>query len=424
MVEGTGSSPAAHTPVARGPLPLTGVRVLDLSRVLAGPFCCQILGDLGADVVKVERPGVGDDTRHWGPPFVDGPGDGEGETTGPSAYYLSCNRNKRGIALDLEHDAARDVLDALIRRADVLVENFLPHSLAKLGLQSERLRELNPNLVSVSISGFGRTGPQADEPGYDLVIQALAGLMSITGEPDGAPMKVGVAISDVLAGLFAAIAALSGLLGRDRGQGGATCDLALADCTLAGLVNVVQSVLVTGERPRRYGNAHPQIVPYEVFAAADGHLVLAVGNDRQWQRFCRASGRADLAGDARYATNPDRVRHREPLVAALHQEFASRTMAEWRQRLAEADVPHAPVVPIDESACAPQTTARGMIHSVTDGQGRTFRILGSPIHWNALPSLPVAAPPSLGEHTDIVLRDWLGYGESRIARLRDCGAIA
>ncbi len=413
-------------PSTRTRLPLGDVRVLDLSRVLAGPVCCQVLGDLGADVVKVERPGAGDDTRHWGPPFLDDDSSGGDDPNGngPSAYFLSCNRNKRGIAIDLEQDSARDVLDGLIRRADVLVENFLPAALAKFGLNPDRLHTLNPELVVVSISGFGRTGPLADAPGYDLMIQALAGLMSITGERDGVPMKVGVAISDVLTGLYAAISALSGLHGRGRGLGGAECDLALADCTLASLVNVVQSTLVTGQRPRRYGNAHPQIVPYEAFATADGHLVLAVGNDRQWQRFCRAAGRDDLAADERYATNPDRVRHRDVLIAELQREFAQRATEAWRQRLSDADVPHAPVVPIDEGIATPQTQAREMVQTVTDNAGRTFRVLASPIHWNGLPSLPVAAPPALGEHTDAVLREWLGFDADEIARLRDCGAIA
>ncbi|HEV3005733.1 MAG TPA: CoA transferase, partial [Pirellulales bacterium] len=272
--------------------PLAGLKVLDLSRVLAGPVCTQLLADLGADVVKVERPGAGDDTRQWGPPFLDG--------DGPSGYYLSCNRGKRSLALDLNHPEGREVADDLIRRADVLVENFLPDSLARLGLGPERLKQLNPKLVSCSISGYGRTGPLAAVPGYDLMMQASAGIMSITGEPEGAPMKVGVAISDVLTGLYAAASVLAGLyanLAQSADDGGPQSsqawafDLALADCTLASLVNVVQGTLLTGERPQRWGNAHPQIVPYEVFATSDGHIVLAVGADRQWERFCLAVGR-------------------------------------------------------------------------------------------------------------------------------------
>jgi crotonobetainyl-CoA:carnitine CoA-transferase CaiB-like acyl-CoA transferase len=408
--------------VTRAPLPLDDVRVLDLSRVLAGPVCCQVLGDLGADVVKVERPGVGDDTRQWGPPFLADASEGH-EAAPTSAYYLSCNRNKRGIVLDLENAAAREVIDDLVRKADVLVENFLPSALTKLGLDPARLHTLNPELVIVSISGFGRTGPLANAPGYDLVIQALSGLMSITGEPAGVPMKVGVAISDVLTGLYAAISALAGLHARGRRLGGAHADLALADCTLASLVNVVQSTLVTGKRPQRFGNAHPQIVPYEAFATADGHIVLAVGNDRQWQRFCQAAGRADLAADVRYATNPDRVVHRDTLIAELQTEFARRTTGAWRSLLEAAEVPHAPVVAIDEGVAAPQTVARQMVQEVTDSAGRQFRLLSSPIHWNDLTPLPVTAPPALGEHTEEVLRDWLGFGDEHLAALRATGAI-
>lgn len=291
--------------------PLTGLRVLDLSRILAGPVCTQLLADLGADVVKVERPGLGDDTRQWGPPFL---------AAGESGYFLSCNRGKRSLALDLHHAEARGVLEELVRRADVLIENFLPDSLARLGLGPERLAKLNPKLVSCSISAFGRSGPLATAPGYDLMIQAGSGLMAITGEPDGAPMKVGVAISDVITGLYAATSVLAGVYARGQGKAGMAFDLALADCTLASLVNVAQSTLLTGQPPRRYGNAHPQIVPYEVFATADGHLALAIGADRQWQRFCAAVGRDGWAADARFATNPDRVKYRDaliPLVADL-----------------------------------------------------------------------------------------------------------
>jgi crotonobetainyl-CoA:carnitine CoA-transferase CaiB-like acyl-CoA transferase len=410
-------------PSARETLPLSGIRVLDLSRVLAGPVCCQVLGDLGADVVKVERPGKGDDTRQWGPPFLGNDDDDQGNA-GPSAYYLSCNRNKRGIALDLEQPAAREVLDDLIRRADVLVENFLPAALAKFGLEPARLRALNPNLVAVSISGFGRTGPLADAPGYDLAIQATAGLMSITGEVDGAPMKVGVAISDVLTGLYAAISALAGLQARSRGTAGQHFDLALADCTLASLVNVAQSTLVTGQRPKRYGNAHPQIVPYEAFATADGHLVLAVGNDRQWQRFCQAAGGDDLADDNRFATNPLRVQHRGELIPELQKVFKLRTTAVWLALLTDAEVPHAPVVPINEALTTPQSEARGVVQTVTDSEGRRYRLVASPIHIAGAGPFPVTAPPELGEHTDEVLREWLGLAEARVAELHSQGAIA
>jgi len=399
-----------------GTYPLSGLRVLDLSRVLAGPVCCQLLADLGADVVKVERPGTGDDTREWGPPFL--------QNDGPSAYFLSANRGKRSLALDLVHPQGRAVLDDLIRRADVLVENFLPDSLDKLGLRPERLAELNPELVSCSISGYGRTGPLADVPGYDLVVQATAGLMSITGEPQGQPMKVGVAITDIITGLYAAASALAGLYARGKGRGGAAFDLALADCTLASLVNVVQSTLVTGRRPERHGNAHPQIVPYESFATADGHLVLAVGNDRQWQRFCQATGAAELAADARFRTNPTRVTHRDALIPRLQSLFAERTTTAWLELLTAADVPCAPVLAVDEVLEQPQVAAREMVLETSDAEGRRFSILGGPVHWRGEPPRSAKCPPALGEHTDEVLREWLRYDETRINTLRDAGTIA
>jgi crotonobetainyl-CoA:carnitine CoA-transferase CaiB-like acyl-CoA transferase len=396
--------------------PLTGLRVLDLSRVLAGPVCTQLLADLGADVVKVERPGCGDDTRQWGPPFVSG--------GGPSGYFVSCNRGKRSLALDLAHPAGREVVDDLIRRADALVENFLPDSLARLGLAPQRLQELNPGLVACSISGFGRTGPLAAVPGYDLMMQASAGIMSITGEPDGVPMKVGVAITDVITGLYAATSVLAGLYARGKGHEAAHFDLALADCTLASLVNVAQGALLTGERPRRWGNAHPQIVPYEAFATADGHLVLAVGADRQWQRFCRAIGREKLAAEPRFATNPARVENRDALIPILQQIFAERTTAEWQALLTEAEVPHSAVLALDEVLSSPQVAARQMVLETADAAGRKYRVLGPAVHWHREPPRHTTAPPELGQHTEEVLRDWVGYSPERIAELHAAGVIA
>ncbi len=405
-------------------LPLAGLRVLDLSRILAGPVCTQILADLGADVVKVERPGIGDDTRQWGPPFLEANAEeAAAGRPGPSAYFLSCNRGKRSLALDLSKPASRAVLDDLLRTADVMLENFLPDASERLGLSPERLHEVNPKLVSCAISGFGRTGPMRDVPGYDLAIQASAGLMSITGEPDGAPMKVGVAISDIVTGLYAAISVLAGLIGRGgRGEGRAF-DVALADCTLASLVNVVQSTLVTGRAPVRYGNAHPQIVPYEAFATADGHLVLAVGADRQWRRFCEAIGRDTWAEDTRFAANPARVANRDVLVPLVAHVMCERTTAEWEKLLAAADVPHARVATVDQAVAAPQTEARAMVREVVDSTGRTFRVVGSPIHWPQRPESQVAPPPQLGEHSEEVLREWLGYNDERLKHLRAEGAI-
>lgn len=395
--------------------PLSGLKVLDLSRVLAGPVCTQLLADLGADVVKVERPGSGDDTRQWGPPFVrDG---------GPSGYFISCNRGKRSLALDLAHPAGREVVDDLIRRADVLVENFLPDSLARLGLEPARLHQLNPALVTCSISGYGRNGPLAAVPGYDLMMQASAGIMSITGEPDGMPMKVGVAITDVITGLYAAASVLAGLYARGKGGLGMSFDLALADCTLASLVNVAQGALLTGERPRRWGNAHPQIVPYEAFATADGHLVLAVGADRQWQRFCNAIDRDDLAADERFSTNPSRVEHREELIPELQRIFSERTTAAWQTLLTAVEVPHSPVLALDEVLESPQVAAREMVFDVVDARGRRYPMLGSAIHWTNEPARQVDPAAELGQHSAEVLADWLNYDQDRIAELESVGAI-
>jgi crotonobetainyl-CoA:carnitine CoA-transferase CaiB-like acyl-CoA transferase len=403
--------------------PLAGIKVLDLSRVLAGPVCCQVLADLGADVVKVERPKSGDDTRAWGPPFLE-PAGGTANQPGPSAYYLAANRGKRSLALDLARAESRQVLDDLLRAADVMVENFLPHSLDKLGLAPARLARINPRLVRVSISGYGRTGPLADTPGYDLVVQATAGIMSITGEPAGMPMKVGVAITDVITGLYAAISALAGLVRRGGTNAGSAFDLALADCTLASLVNVAEGALLTGHRPERFGNAHPHIVPYEAFATSDSHLVLAVGNDRQWQKFCAAVGKDDWARNPRFATNPERVRNRHELIPLLARLFAERTLAEWLRLLQDAEVPHAPVLALDEILALPQVAARGMIVETRDAAGRRIPLIAGPIRELGREPPPPRVPPALGEHSDEILRGWLGYEAARIAALRHAGAVA
>jgi crotonobetainyl-CoA:carnitine CoA-transferase CaiB-like acyl-CoA transferase len=407
--------------------PLNGVRVLDLSRVLAGPFCSMILADLGADVIKVERPGRGDDTREWGPPFIDGRDD-------MSAYFASVNRNKRSVTLDLGNPAGRPILEKMIARSDVLLENFLPSSATRIGLSPDQLQRINPRLVACSISGFGRTGPLADVPGYDFVVQALGGLMAITGEPAGQPMKVGVALTDIITGLYAAVSVVAAI--RSDGLRSAVSDpqsaignqpfcprfrhidLSLFDCTLAAMVNVAQSYLVTGRRPERYGNAHPQIVPYECFSTADGHLVLAVGNDAQWQRFCAAANRADLAADSRYATNRLRVANRVALVVEIAAMVRERTSADWTRLLAGADVPHAPVMAVDEAFAHPQVAARSMMVQSADG----LKLVGNPIRFDGeSPAVP-RSPPQLGEHTADVLAE-LGYSVDDVARLRREGVI-
>jgi crotonobetainyl-CoA:carnitine CoA-transferase CaiB-like acyl-CoA transferase len=393
--------------------PLTGVRVLDASRVLAGPFCGQILGDLGAEVLKIERPGSGDETRTWGPPFVGS----------LSAYYLSCNRNKRGLAIDLANSEGRALFSELARKSDVLLENFRASSADRLGLTPEKMLEINPRLVVCSISGFGRTGPWRDVPGYDFAVQALSGLMSITGPVEGPPCKVGVAVTDVFTGLYAAVAVLACLHARAHSGHGYAIDLALLDCAVAAQVNVVQAYLATGQVPPRQGNAHLQIVPYQAFATADDWLVLAVGNDGQWQRFCEAADRSDLAADARFATNTLRVRNRATLVPILEALLRARPLVDWQARLTAAEVPHAPVWDYARLFAAPQAEARGLRIRVTDPDGRPMDLIGSPFHLTGADLPPPAPPPRLGQDTDAVLTALLGLNADRLTELRQRGVI-
>jgi crotonobetainyl-CoA:carnitine CoA-transferase CaiB-like acyl-CoA transferase len=393
--------------------PLAGVRVLDASRVLAGPFCGQILGDLGAEVIKVERPGGGDDTRAWGPPFA-----------GPlSAYYLSCNRNKRAITLDLSRDEGLHLFQQLIRKSDVLLENFRAASADRLGLSPDKLLALNPRLVLCSISGFGRTGPLSELPGYDFAIQALSGLMSITGPVEGPPCKTGVAVTDVLTGLYAAVAVLACLHARGQSGHGYAIDLALLDCAVAAQVNLAQAYLTSGSVPPRQGNAHLQIVPYQLFATADGWLVLAVGNDGQWQRFCQAAGREDLAADPRFATNTLRVQNRAILVPLLERVMRTLRTDEWQERLRAAEVPHAPVWDYATLFAHAQAAARGLRLTVRDVEGRPVDLVGSPFHIGGA-MLPAArVPPRLGQDTDQVLSELLGVDALRLSQLRQAGVI-
>jgi crotonobetainyl-CoA:carnitine CoA-transferase CaiB-like acyl-CoA transferase len=393
--------------------PLAGVRVLDASRVLAGPYCGQVLGDLGAEVLKVERPGTGDETRGWGPPFA---GD-------LSAYYLSCNRNKRGLTLDLSRPEGRDLFHELVRRSDVVLENFRADSADRLGLSPEVLLGVNPRVVVCSISGFGRTGPLRELPGYDFAVQALSGLMSITGPVEGPPCKVGVAVTDVLTGLYAAVAVLSCLHARASSGHGYAIDLALLDCAVASQVNVAQAYLTGGAVPPRQGNAHLQIVPYQLFATADSWLVLAVGNDGQWQRFCGAAGRPDLADDARFATNPLRVQNRDNLVPLLEPLMRSRKTAEWQELLRVAEVPHAPVWDYADLFAHPQAAARSLRVAVRGPDGKPIDLLGSPFHLHGATLHEPATPPTLGQHTDSVLTELLGLGPERLEELRRRGVI-
>jgi crotonobetainyl-CoA:carnitine CoA-transferase CaiB-like acyl-CoA transferase len=386
---------------------------MDASRVLAGPFCGQVLGDLGAEVLKLERPGSGDETRTWGPPFV---GD-------LSAYFLSCNRNKRAFTLDLGHDEGVRLFHEILARCDVLLENFKSSSADRLGLSPEKLLAVNPRLIVCSISGFGRSGPLRDVPGYDFAVQALSGLMSITGPVEGPPCKVGVAVTDVLTGLYAAVAVLACLHARKQSGHGYAIDLALLDCAVAAQVNLAQAYLSSGVVPARQGNAHLQIVPYQLFATKDSWIVLAVGNDSQWQRFCNAAERPDLAGDLRFATNTQRVEQRDILVPLVEAAMRTRTTREWEALLRAADVPHAPVWNYADFFSHPQAAARGLRVTVTDQSGQPVDLLSSPFHVVGA-TLPAASlPPRLGQDTEMVLTDLLGLTVEHMLELRAEGVI-
>lgn len=384
------------------PRALEGLKVLDVSRILAGPSATQMLGDLGADVVKVERPGTGDDTRGWGPPFHS-PAQG----VPVAGYFLAANRGKRSIAVDFSIEQGAALIARLAERADVFVENLKPFDLDRRGLGYATLRRSNPGLVYCSISGFGRTGPRAHEPGYDFLAQAAAGLMSLTGEPDGAPIKVGVGISDLYTGMHAAIGILAALRHRDRSGEGQHIDLSLYDSTLAMLTNGAVEHFLTGAPPQRLGNAHPHIVPYAVFAASDGHLVIAVGNDAQFARFAALLERPELASDARFVTNAARVQHRDALNAIVAPLLRTRTIEHWLERLHAARIPTSKVQSVPEAFADPVAQARGM--EITAGE---YTLIGNPLKLSATPVDLGRPPPALGADRDAVLESWLGLDAS------------
>ena len=393
-------------------LPLEGVRVLDLSRVLAGPYCTMLLGDLGADVLKVELPGEGDDTRRWGPPYVGG----------ESAYYLAVNRNKRGITLNLKSAAGQRILRQLANRSQVLVENFKPGTLERIGLGYDALRQTNPALVYCRISGYGASGPDATLPGYDFVMQAASGLMSITGEPDGEPMKLGIAIVDILTALFAANGIQAALRVAERTGVGQIVDISLLESALAVLINVGQGYLVTGEPPARYGNAHANIVPYEVYRAADGYIAIGCGNDRQFAALCAVLGNPALAANPDFATNPARVAHRIALKAALEASLATRSVADWIPAIRAAGIPAGPINDIPTILNDLQTAALGIMQEVAHPTIESLRMIGSPLKLSAANPTIRLHPPLLGEHSVEVLEE-LGYSAEEIKELRANGAI-
>jgi crotonobetainyl-CoA:carnitine CoA-transferase CaiB-like acyl-CoA transferase len=417
------TAPSSPTPA----LPLAGVRVLDLSRVLAGPWCTQTLADLGADVIKIERPmrngAGGDDTRGWGPPFLK---DREGADTAEAAYYLGTNRNKRSVTVDIATPEGQALIRRMAAQCDVFIENFKVGDMARYGLDAASLRALDPRLIYCSVTGFGQTGPYSERAGYDYAIQGMGGLMSVTGErddlPGGGPQKVGVAVADLFTGMYATVAILAALRHRDATGEGQAIDMALLDTQVAMLANLGANYLTTGVAPQRIGNAHQNIVPYQVFETADGHLILAVGNDTQYAKFCEVAGRPDLAQDPRFLKNADRVRHRATLVPLLADIMKTRKKHDWLAALEAAKVPCGAINDLGEVFADPHVQQRGMTvampHPLTDA----LRLVASPMKFSATPVQYRRPPPLLGEHTDEVLAE-LGVSAGERSRLRDGGVL-
>ncbi|KVV43087.1 CoA-transferase [Burkholderia territorii] len=403
---------------------LSHIRVLDLTRVLAGPWCAQTLADFGADVIKVERPGAGDDTRHWGPPYLK---DAHGADTAEAAYYLAANRNKRSVTVDIATPEGQQIVRELAAQSDVVLENYKVGQLKKYGLDYASLRAVKPDLVYCSVTGFGQTGPYAHRAGYDFIVQGIGGFMSITGErdgePGGGPQKAGVAIADLATGLYSTIAVLAALAHRDRTGEGQYIDMALLDVQVALLANMNTNFLASGKPPVRWGNAHPNIVPYQTFQTSDGWIIVAVGNDGQFRKFVEAGGRPELADDERFATNPSRVRHRDTLVPILAEMVKTRAKADWIGALEAAGVPCGPINDLDEVFDNEQVIARGMQVTLPHPCGADVKLVRNPIRMSATPPDARTAPPLLGAQTVDVLRDMLGYDDARIAALKAKQAI-
>jgi formyl-CoA transferase len=402
------------------PRALGHIRVLDLSRVLAGPWCSQNLADLGADVIKIERPGLGDDTRAWGPPYAP---DADGRPTSEAAYYLSANRGKRSVTVDIASPEGQALLRELVRHCDVVLENFKVGHLKRYGLDYDSLKAVKPDLVYCSITGFGQDGPYAHRAGYDFLIQGMGGLMSITGErdgvPGGGPQKAGVAITDLMTGMYATVAVLAALTHRDRTGEGQHIDMSLLDTQVAMLANVGSNYLNSGKRPQRWGNAHANIVPYQTFACQDGHIIVATGNDGQYQKFVEAGGRPELARDERFLTNPLRVKNREALVPLLADMVKEKPRDEWIALLEAVGVPCGPINNLDEVFDNPQVKARGMEVKLAHPLAGEVKLVRSPMKMSATPATSDQAPPLLGQHTDEVLAEVLGKSIDEIAALRE-----
>ncbi|GAB3453547.1 CaiB/BaiF CoA transferase family protein [Insolitispirillum peregrinum] len=395
--------------------PLSHLRILDLSRVLAGPWCGQLLADLGAEVIKIERPQGGDDTRGWGPPFL-------ADST-ESAYYLSCNRGKKSVTIDMASPDGQALIRDLATKCDVVLENFKVGGLKKYGLDYDSLKAVKPDLIYCSITGFGQDGPYAQRAGYDFMIQGMGGIMSLTGEPDGLPTKTGVAFTDIFTGLYSTVAVLAALTKRDRSGEGQHIDMALLDVQVGVLANQAMNYLTSGKAPRRMGNAHPNIVPYQAFATQDGHLILAVGNDGQFARFCTLAGRPDLAEDERFRTNASRVANRAELVPVVAGLVAMRTTADWIAVLEDQAVPCGPINTLDQVFADPQVIARGLKQTLPHPQAGTVDLVANPIRYNEWPSVATSAPPTLGQDTAAVLGSLLGLSDDQQTALREKGVL-
>ncbi|TFH37018.1 MAG: CoA transferase [Anaerolineales bacterium] len=414
--ENTNTHPSGNSRSGRETKPglLDGVRVVDLTRVLAGPYCTMMLGDLGADVIKIEIPGRGDDTRQWGPPFT---------STGESAYFLSANRNKRSLTLDLKRERGLQILRTLIQDADVVVDNFRTGTLAGWGLDYAALQVLRPGLICCSITGYGQSGPYKDRPGYDFIAQALGGFMSVTGPIEGAPTRAGVAIADLASGIFAFGAIMAALYARERTGEGQQIDISLLDSQVDLMSYVASNYLVSGETPGRYGNAHPNIVPYEAFEASDGYMAFAAGNDGQWRKFCEAVDKPEWIEDERFATNPARNQNRDVLIPILNELFRTRTVAEWTVLCEQIGLPAAGINPMAEVFRDPQVIARGLKIEHTRPDGELIPMVASPLRIPTTPAQVRHAPPQLGEHTYQILSEMLGYDTGTIEELRQDGVI-
>jgi crotonobetainyl-CoA:carnitine CoA-transferase CaiB-like acyl-CoA transferase len=406
--------------------PLAGYKVLDMSRILAGPWAGQLLADLGADVIKVERPKCGDDTRSWGPPYLQ---DREGNDTKDAAYFFCANRGKKSVTVDITCPEGQEIIRQLANQSDVLIENYKVGGLANYGLDYHSLSKINPKLIYCSITGFGQTGPYADLPGYDFLIQGMGGLMSVTGEPDdpkkeiGGPTKVGVAVTDLFTGLYASNAIQAALIERQNSGLGQYIDLALLDVQAATLANQASNYLVGGLVPERLGNAHPNIVPYQAFSTSDGHIIIAVGNDQQFSRLCDALQRSDLANDERFITNGARVNNRKHLCDVIQQNLKQHGSAHWLEKLKQCSVPCGPINTIDQVFKDPQVLARGMVISASESRSGKVSMVGNPIKYGRSISEGSLAPQQLGESTDQVLTDYLKYSSTRISTLRNKSII-